>query len=107
MPLHAQQRKQFRQIGHQLQPIVMIGGNGLSENVLQETTRALDDHELIKVKIAGEDRELRQALIQDLATQTHAEIVQQIGKIVLLFKQSAQPQPKLSNLIRFAHLADR
>lgn len=107
MPLNAQQRKHFRQIGHQLQPIVMIGGNGLSENVLQETLRALDDHELIKVKIASEDRELRQVLIQDLAARTQAEIVQQIGKTVLLLKKVANPHPKLSNLMRFAHLAER
>ena len=55
--LSIQERKRLRQIGHALNPVVMIGGQGLTENVVEETTRALNDHELIKVKIAGEDRE--------------------------------------------------
>lgn len=97
--------KTLRQIGHQLQPIVMIGGSGLTDNILQETLRALNDHELIKVKIAGEDRELRQAIIAELAHQTGAEIVQQVGKMVLLLKAATEPNPKLSNLLRFGHLA--
>ena len=54
--LSIHERKRLRQIGHALNPVVMIGGQGLTENVIEETNRALNDHELIKVKIAGEDR---------------------------------------------------
>ena len=57
--LSIHERKRLRQIGHALNPVVMIGGQGLTENVIEETNRALNDHELIKVKIAGEDREDR------------------------------------------------
>ena len=59
--LSIHERKRLRQIGHALNPVVMIGGQGLTENVIEETNRALNDHELIKVKIAGEDREDRAA----------------------------------------------
>jgi len=52
MPISPARKKQFRTLGHKLNPIVTIAGNGLSENVLLELNRALDDHELIKVKLA-------------------------------------------------------
>lgn len=104
--LKIQERKRLRQIGHGLQPVVMIGGQGLTDNVVEETLRALNDHELIKVKIAGEDRELRHQLVDDLVARTEAQNVQQIGKIVLLYKKAAKQNPKLSNLVRFAHLAN-
>lgn len=102
--LKPQQRKQFRQIGHALQPVVMIGGQGLTDNVIEETLRALNDHELIKVKIAGEDREQRKAFIAELLQRTQAIEVQSIGKIILIYKKSPEQNPKLSNLVRFAHL---
>lgn len=102
--LKPQQRKQFRQIGHALQPVVMIGGQGLTDNVIEETLRALNDHELIKVKIAGEDREQRKAFIAELLERTQAIEVQSIGKIILIYKKSPEQNPKLSNLVRFAHL---
>lgn len=104
--LKIQERKRLRQIGHSLQPVVMIGSQGLTDNVIEETNRALNDHELIKVKIAGEDRELRGALIQELVVRTQSESVQKIGKIVLLYKKAAKQNQKLSNLVRFANLAD-
>ncbi len=54
--LSIQERKRLRQIGHALNPVVMLGGSGLTENVVEEILRALNDHELIKVKVAGEDQ---------------------------------------------------
>ncbi|MEZ2903097.1 MULTISPECIES: ribosome assembly RNA-binding protein YhbY [Acinetobacter] len=104
--LSIQERKRLRQIGHALNPVVMLGGQGLTENVIEETNRALNDHELIKVKIAGEDREARVAAINEIAQVTGAEIVQTIGKIALLYKKAAKQNPKLSNLVRHAHLSN-
>lgn len=103
--LSIQERKRLRQIGHALNPVVMIGGQGLTENVIEETARALNDHELIKVKIGGEDREARAAVIEAIAEATGAEVVQTIGKIALLYKKAKPQNPKLSNLVRHAHLA--
>lgn len=104
--LKIQERKRLRQIGHALQPVVMIGSQGLTDNVVDETLRALNDHELIKVKVVTEDRESRAALIAELVDRTTAQNVQQIGKIVLLYKKAAQQNPKLSNIVRFAHLSN-
>ncbi len=99
-----QERKRLRQIGHALNPVVMLGSQGLTEGVIEEARRALNDHELIKIKVAGEDREQRAALIQELINVTEAEVVQQIGKTVLIYKKALKQNQHLSNLIRFAHL---
>lgn len=74
--LSIHERKRLRQIGHVLNPVVMIGGQGLTDAVIEETLRALNDHELIKVKIAGEDREARTATIEAIVEATGAEAVQ-------------------------------
>ncbi|EXF56279.1 CRS1 / YhbY domain protein [Acinetobacter sp. 1294596] len=97
--LSIQERKRLRQIGHALNPVVMIGGQGLTEGVIEETNRALNDHELIKVKIAGEDREARGQVIDALIEATGAQAVQKIGKIVLLYKKAAKQNQHLSNLV--------
>lgn len=104
--LSIQERKRLRQIGHALNPVVMLGGQGLTESVIEETQRALNDHELIKVKIVAEDRDARAAIITEISAATDSEIVQTIGKIVLLYKKAAKQNPKLSNLVRHAHLSN-
>ena len=104
--LSIQERKRLRQIGHALNPVVMIGGQGLTDSVIEETVRALSDHELIKVKIAGEDRDARAEVTEAIAQATQAEVVQKIGKIVLLYKKASKQNPKLSNLVRHAHLSN-
>ncbi|RKG29220.1 YhbY family RNA-binding protein [Acinetobacter tianfuensis] len=104
--LSIQERKRLRQIGHVLNPVVMIGDKGLTENVVEELNRALNDHELIKVKVGGEDRTARAATITEIADATGSEIVQTIGKIALLYKKAAKQNPKLSNLVRHVHLGN-
>ena len=100
MPINADRKKQFRTIGHQLNPIVTVAGNGLSESVVQELNRALDDHELIKVKLAITDREERKEIVTQLQTLPHVEVIQEIGKIVVLYRPNKKANPKLSNLHR-------
>lgn len=104
--LSIQERKRLRQIGHALNPVVMIGDKGLTENVIEELGRALNDHELIKVKVGGEDRGARAALIAEIAQASGSEVVQTIGKIALLYKKAAKQNQKLSNLVRHAHLSN-
>ncbi len=101
MPLTTERKKQLRTLGHNLKPIVTIAGKGLTENVCAEIERALTDHELIKIKIVIEDRDMRKALSEEIAKQFSAEIAQTIGKIILLFRASTKPNNKLSNLTRF------
>ena len=100
MPLAQDQKKHFRQIGHHLKPIVMIADKGLTENVLNELERALEDHELIKVKLAVLDREAKQAIISTICETSKSELVQSIGKIALIYRAAKKPNPKLSNILR-------
>jgi RNA-binding protein len=100
MPISIDRKKQFRTIGHKLNPIVTIAGNGLSPNVIAELNRALDDHELIKVKLAIPEREDRKELVQELIQLPNVELIQEIGKVVLLYRANKKPNPKLSNILR-------
>lgn len=95
-----QDSRQLRAIGHKLKPVVTVAGNGLTENVLAELERALGDHELIKVKLAVGSRETRSAVAADICGRTGAELIQAVGNVVLILRRSAQPDPRLSNLIR-------
>lgn len=98
MSLSNEQKKRYRSIGHDLKPVVTIAGNGLSDSVVAETNRALNDHELIKVKVSITDRALRAKVIEQLCTQCKALEVQQIGKVALLLKEARNPNTKLSNI---------
>ncbi len=93
-------RKQLRAIGHKLKPVVMIAGRGVTEGVEAELERALEDHELIKVKLAIAEAEDRKLVTQHLCTEHKAELVQSIGKVILLYRAAKKPKPKLSNLLR-------
>ena len=100
MSLNAAKKKHFRTIGHNLKPVVMVADKGLTEGVVEETQRALNDHELIKVKFAIAEREDRQQLMSELVETVGAETVQVIGKIALMYKPADKPNPQLSNLLR-------
>ncbi len=98
--LNNHEKKYFRQIGHTLQPVVTLGDKGLTDTVLAEIERALEDHELIKVRINADSREQKAAFIETICSTTGAEIVQTIGHVVLLYRAAQQPDPKLSNLLK-------
>ena len=100
MSLNAAKKKHFRTIGHNLKPVVMVADKGLTDGVVEETLRALNDHELIKVKFAIGDREAKQQLMKELVETVKAEMIQSIGKIALIYKPAKKPNPALSNLVR-------
>ncbi len=87
MALTNPQRKFLRGIAQQMRPVVMVGQHGLTESVLEELEIAVDHHELVKVKIAGADREARRAMIERMCEYTGAELVHSIGHTATLFRQ--------------------
>lgn len=93
-------KRRFRAIGHTLKPVVTIADNHITDGIIGETRRALNDHELIKIKFAIDDREARQAVISELCGISKAELVQTIGKIALIYKATVDPSPRLSNVLR-------
>mgnify|MGYP000659686903 CR=1 FL=1 len=92
--------KQFRALAHQLNPVVTVAGQGLSDAVVSELERALDDHELIKIKLAVGDRQARDATLRALCDATGAALIQQIGHTATVLRRVAQPDPRKSNLLR-------
>ncbi len=100
MSLSPEQRREYRAIAHNLKPVIIVGDKGLSEGLQDELDRALNDHELIKIKVASQDREVRREAIEALCEASSAELVQTIGKIAVILRRAKQPNPKLSNLLR-------
>lgn len=99
-PLSSDQRREYKAIAHHLKPVVTVGDKGLSEGLAAELERALNDHELIKVKLASQDREERLAIGEAICSTTGAIQVQSIGKVLVLLRRARKPNPKLSNLTR-------
>jgi RNA-binding protein len=93
--------RQLRALAHKLRPVVTIAGKGLSDTVLEELDRALNDHELIKVKVAVGDREQRESVIAEACERSNASLVQRIGNIATLLRANPQADPKKSNLHRY------
>jgi RNA-binding protein len=94
MSLSEKQLRYLRGRAHALKPVIQIGQNGLTASVCAETTRALADHELIKVRVQASDRTARDALIVELARRTACALVTRIGHTAVLFK----PRTPLSRI---------
>lgn len=93
--LSTKQKQFLKSLAHHLNPVVMLGGNGLTEGVLAEIENALNHHELIKVKIAGADRETKQLIIDAIVRETKAANVQTIGHILVLYRSSEEAKIQL------------
>ncbi len=98
MTLTNERKKHFRSLGHNLKPVVTVAGKGVTEGVIAETDRALEDHELIKIKIAVTDRDIRKQAVEALCASCKAELIQEIGKMALLFREAKKPQLQKSNI---------
>ena len=86
MSLSKKQVKFLRAKCHSLKPVVMLGQKGLSEEVLNEIEIALAHHELIKIKLSVDDRDMRKQIIADICDKTNAEEVQSIGKTLSVYR---------------------
>ncbi len=75
---------------HHLNPVVMIGQHGLTESVIKETDAALTAHELIKVRVLGDDREERVQMCAALCEAVDAQLVQHIGKLLVLWRKNLE-----------------
>lgn len=84
------ERKLHRAEAHHLDPVVMIGNEGLTPAVKKEVDAALNAHGLVKVRVHGDDREQREAMYQTLADELNAAPIQHIGKLLVLWR----PKPK-------------
>ena len=89
LPLSGKDKRALRARAHHLNPVVTIGAAGVSDAVLAELHIALEQHELVKLRIAADDREQRAALIAELCEKSNAELIQRIGHTAVLFRKRA------------------
>lgn len=92
MPLIEKHKRQLRTLGHKLKPVIIVGNAGLTEAVLKETGLTLDHHELIKIRVNAADRDERNRIIDEICAHTHAELVQKIGHIALIYLRNREKQ---------------
>ena len=95
LELSERQRKRLRALSHGLKPVIRLGSAGLTPAVTAETARALEDHELIKVKGPGGDRAARDELFAALARDTGSALVHRIGNVAVLYR----PHPELPRIL--------
>lgn len=106
------QRKEKRGEAHHLDPVVMIGADGLTPAILKETDAALKAHGLIKVRMFSDERETREAALASLADELNAAPVQHIGKLLVLWrpipakgstpKEDRKPGPRTVKIVSFS-----
>lgn len=95
MALTSSQIRYLRGLAHPLKPVLLLGGKGVTAGVLKELEQALDDHELIKVRLTGDDRAARTADLAKLVESSRAEAIQAIGHIAVLYRRN-QDQPRIA-----------
>ncbi len=107
------QRKEKRSDAHHLDPVVLVGGDGLTPNVVKEVDNALNSHGLIKVRVFSDDRASREGMLQILADQLSAAPIQHIGKLLVLWRPipvkedeagatDAKGRPRIVKIVKFS-----
>ena len=94
----SREKKYLKSIGHLLKPVVIVSHKGLTDNIKDEIDRALNDHELIKIKIITTHREDRKEITKQICKHHNAECIQSVGHVTLIYRPSKNANPRLSNL---------
>lgn len=92
--LGARARAHLKALAHALAPVVQVGAEGISPAVVRAISIALEDHELIKVKLGQNFPGERLAAAEELAEQTGAASVQVIGRVIVLYRRRSQDDPR-------------
>lgn len=94
MPLSPSQKRYLRGLAHNLKPVILTGNKGVTPAVIKELFTALDQHELVKVRL-GDDRNERKSQIVELGEAAKAELVQSIGRVACFYRRNEE-KPKLA-----------
>lgn len=86
LKLSIDERRALREQAHHLNPVVLIGEAGLTESVLKEISTSLDAHGLIKIRVFGDDRDIRLAIYDTICETLNAAPVQHIGKLLVVYR---------------------
>lgn len=91
MKLTEKQKRHLRALAHKKKPVVIIGGSGLTENVIREIDLSLEHHELIKVRVNAGDRQERDQMIERICNETRSALVQRIGHVAIFYRRADKP----------------
>jgi RNA-binding protein len=91
--LKGSQRKYLRSLAHHLKPVVLVGRNGVSGQLIASVDAALKDHELIKVKF-GEFKEEKKEIAEEIATVSQSQVIGLIGNIAIFYRQHPQSEKR-------------
>ena len=91
--LTPRERAHLKARAHSLEPVVQVGQAGASDALVAEIDRSLTAHELIKVKLASGDRAARESLTQQICAATDAVPVQQVGRILVIWRPRSEDEP--------------
>lgn len=89
-PIEPRERKALKARAHALDPIIHLGGKGLTGAVLAEIDRALAAHELVKVRAGGLERAAREAALAEICARLDAQPVQHIGKVLVVYRKKPE-----------------
>jgi RNA-binding protein len=95
MALTAAQRKHLKALAHVRKPVVLVGNAGITDAVVKETERALERHELLKVRLPAVERDERSEMARKLGDAVGAELVQEIGRVAVLYRRAQDSRLKL------------
>jgi RNA-binding protein len=84
------ERSALRAEAHALKPVVIVGEAGLTPSVIKEIAASLDSHGLIKVRVFGDDREMRNEIYENICTELQAHPVQHIGKLLVIYRPKVE-----------------
>lgn len=88
--LTGKQKRHLRSLAHHLTPIFQVGKGGVNDNLIKHIEEALEVRELIKISILNNNDDDREEVAEKLAEGASAELVQLIGKTIVLYKESRE-----------------
>lgn len=89
------ERSDLRAAAHALRPVVLIGDNGLTDAVIKEITVHLQAHQLIKIRVAGDDRQARLTMLEQICDALDAAPIHHLGKILTIYRPNIERPPVL------------
>lgn len=91
--LTSSQRKYLRSLAHHLDPLILVGKQGLTDMLVRATAEALDDHELIKVRF-NDHKDEKRAIADEIVRRTGAQIVGSVGHVYILYRQQPDTEKR-------------
>lgn len=88
--MNSKDRQKLKAMAHALSPVIILGANGLTDAVHAELEKALNSHELIKVRVNAEDNIERELLIEEICEVHQAELIQKIGHVIVIFRENPE-----------------